>query len=188
MSRLVLLSFSVVCNSLRPHKLQHTWLPSPSLSTSLFRLVSFESNMPPSHLILCRPLLLLPSIFPSIRVFFHESALHIRWPKYWSFSIRISPSNEYSGLIWFRIDWFDLFAGQGILKSLLQLHNSKASILWGSAFLMVQLSHSYMTTGKTIALTIGTFVGKAVSLLFNTLPGFVIDFLPRSKRLLISWL
>ena len=124
MSRLVLLSFSVVCNSLRPHKLQHTWLPSPSLSTSLFRLVSFESNMPPSHLILCRPLLLLPSIFPSIRGFPNESVLCIRWPKYWSFSFSISPSNEYSELIFFKIDWFDL-AVQGTLRSLLQ-HNSLA--------------------------------------------------------------
>ena len=139
MSRLVLLSFSVVCNSLRPHKLQHTWLPSPSLSTSLFRLVSFESNMPPSHLILCRPLLLLPSIFPSFRVFFSESALCIRWPKYWSVSFSISPSKEYSGLISFSLDWFDLIAVQRTLKSLLQHHNLKASILQCSAFFMVQL-------------------------------------------------
>ena len=135
-----------------------------TISQSLLRLMSIESVMPSNHLILCLPLPLLSSIFPSIRVFSIESVLHIRWPKYWSFSFSISPSNEYSGLISFRIDWFDLFAGQGILKSLLQLHNSKASILWGSAFLMVQLSHSYMTTGKTIALTIWTFVGKVMSL------------------------
>ena len=136
----------------------------------------------------CRPLLLLPSIFPSIRVFSDESALHIRWPKYWSFSFSISPSNEYSGLISFRIDWFDRHAVQGTLKSLLQHHSSKASILWHSAFFIVQLSHPYMTTGKTIALTRRTFVGKVMSLLFNTLSRLVITFLPRSKRLLISWL
>ena len=144
--------------------------------------------MPSNHLILCRPLLLLPSIFPSIRVFFHESALHIRWPKYWSFSIRISPSNEYSGLITFRIDWFDLLAVQGTLKSLFQHHSSKASIFRHSIFFIVQLSHLYMTTGKTIALTIWTCVGKVMCLLFNMLSRFVIVFLPRSKCLLISWL
>ena len=137
----------------------------------------------PSH-----PLLLLPSIFPSIRVFFNESVLHIRWPKYWSFSFSISPSNEYSGLISFRMDWFDLLAVQGTLMSLLQHHSSKPSILWCSAFFMVQLSHPYMTTGKTIAWTRWTFVGKVMSLLFNKLSRFVIAFLPRSKRLLISWL
>ena len=144
--------------------------------------------MPSNHLVLCHPLLLLPLIFPSIRVFSNESALCIRWPKYWSCSFSISPSNEYSGLISFRIDWFDLFAVQGTLKSLLQHHSSKASILWCSAFSIVQLSHPYMTTGKTIALTRQTFVGKVMSLLFNMLSRFVIAFLPRSKCLLISWL
>ena len=141
-----------------------------------------------NHLILYHPLLLLPSIFPSIRDFSNELALPIRWPKYWSFSFSNSPSNEYSGLISFRIDWFDLLAVQGTLKSLLQYHSSKASVLQCSAFFMVQLSHLYMTTGKTIALTIWTFVGKVMSLLFNMLSRFVIAFLPRSKRLLISWL
>ena len=144
--------------------------------------------MPSNHLILCCPLLLLPSIFPSIRVFSSESALHIRWPKYWSFSFSITPSNEYSGLISFRIDWFDLLAVQGTLKSFLQHHSSKASILWCSAFFMVQLSYPYVTTGKTTALTTWTFVGKVMSLLFNMLSRFVIAFLPRSKRLLTSWL
>ena len=135
-----------------------------------------------NHLILCRPLLLLPSIFPSIRVFSNESNLHIRWPKYWSFSFSISPFNEYLGLIFFRIDWFDLLAVQGTLKGLLQHHSSKASILWLSAFFAVQLSHPYMTTGKTIALTRQTFVGKVMSLLFNMLSRLVIAFLPRSKQ------
>ena len=144
--------------------------------------------MPFNHLILCCPLLLLPSIFPSIRVFSNESVLHIRWPKYWSFSFNISPSNEYSGLISFRMDWLDLLAVQGTLKSLLQHHSSKASILWCSAFFTVQLSHPYMTTGKTIALTRPTFVGKVMSLLLNMLSRLVITFLPRSKHLLISWL
>ena len=143
--------------------------------------------MPSSHLILCCPLLLPPSIFPSIRVFSSESALGIRWPKYWSFSISISPSNEYSGLISFRLDWFDLLEVQGSLKSLLQHHSSKASILQHSAFFIVQLSHPYITTGKTTALTIRIFVSKAMSLLFNMLSRFVIAFLPSSKRLLISW-
>ena len=147
-----------------------------------------ESMMPSNHLILCRPLLLLPSIFPSIRVFSNESALRIRWPKYWSFSFSISISNEYSGLISFRIDWLDLLAVQGTLKSLLQHHSSKASILRHSAFFTVQLSHPYMTAGKTIALTRRTFVGKVMSLLFNMLSRLVIAFLPRSKSLLISWL
>ena len=142
--------------------------------------------MPSSHLILCCPLLHLPSIFQSIRVFSNESALCIRWPKYQSFSF--SPSNEYSGLIFFRIDWFDLLAAQGTLKSLFQHHNLKASILQFSAFFIVQLSHLYMTMGKTIALTIWTSFGKVLSLLFNTLSRFVITFLPRSKHLLISWL
>ena len=144
--------------------------------------------MPSNHLILCRPLLFPPSIFPSIRVFSRESVLHIRWPKYWSFSFSIRPSNEYSGLISFRIDRFYLLAVQGTLKSLLQHHSSKASVLWRSAFFMVQLSHLHMTTGKTIALTRRTFVGKVMSLLFNMLSRLVIAFLPRSKRLLISWL
>ena len=141
-----------------------------------------------NHLILCYPLFLLPSIFPSIRVFSNELALLSRWPKCWSFNFSISPSNEYSGLISFRIDWFDLLAVQGALKSLLQHDSSKAPILWCSAFFMVQLSHPYMTTGKTIALMIWTFVGELISLLFNTLSRFVIAFLPRSKHLWISWL
>ena len=142
--------------------------------------------MPSNHLILCHPLLLPPSIFPSIRVFSNESALHIRWPKYWSFSFRISPSNEHPGLISFRMDWLDLLAVQGNLKSLLQHHSSKASILWCSAFFTVQLSHPYMTTGKTIALTRRTFVGKVMSLLLNMLSRLVVTFLPKSKCLLIS--
>ena len=140
------------------------------------------------HLILCHPLLLLASIFPSIRVFSNESALHVRWPKYWSFSFSISPSNEYSGLISFTMDWLDLLAVQGTLKSFLQHHSSKASILWCSASFIVQLSHPYMTTGKTIALTTWIFVGKVMSLLFNMLSRLVITFLPKSKCLLISWL
>ena len=151
--------------------------------------------MPSSHLILHRPLLLLPPILPSIRVFSSELTLRMRWPKYWSFSFSIwsfsfsiSPSNEHPGLISFRIDWLDLLAVQGTLRSLLQHHSSKASILQRSAFLIVQLSHPYMTTGKTIALTRWTFVGKVMSLLFNMLCRLVITFLPRSKRLLISWL
>ena len=157
-------------------------------SQSLLKLTSIELVMPSNHLILCRPLLLLPSIFPSIRVFSHKSVVHIRWPKYWSFGFSISNSSEYSGLISFRIDWFDLLAVQGTLKNLLQHHSLKASILWRSAFFIVQLSHPYMTTGKTIALTRRTFVGKVMSLLFNMLSRFVIAFLPRSKHLLISWL
>ena len=150
-------------------------------SQSLLKLISIESVMPSNHLILCHPLLLLPSIFPSIKVFSNESALHIRWPKYWSVSFSISPSNECSGLISFRMDWLDLFAVQGTLKSLLQYHSSKASILWHSAFFIVQLSHPYMTTGKTIALTRWTFVSKLMSLLFKMLSRFVIPLLPRSK-------
>ena len=142
--------------------------------------------MPSNNLILCHPLLLLPSIFPSIRVFSNESALHIRWPKYWSFSFNTSPSNEHPGLISFRMDWLDLLAVQGTLKSLLQHHSSKASILRQSAFFIVQLSHPYMTTGTTIALTRWNFVDKVMSLLFNMLSRLVITFLPRSKRLLIS--
>ena len=143
--------------------------------------------MPSNHLILC-PLLLPPSIFPSIKVFSNESILHIRWPKYWSLSFSIGPSNEHSGLIFFRIDWLDLFAVQGALKSFPQHHSSEASILPHSAFFTVQLSHPYMTTGKTIALTVWTFVGQVKSLVFNILSRLVIAFLPRSKRLLISWL
>ena len=143
--------------------------------------------MSSNHLILCRPLLFLPSIFPSIRVFSNELALY-RWPKYWSFSFSISPSNECSGLIFFRMDWLDLLAVQGTLKNLLQHYNMKASILRHSAFFMVQLSHLYMTSGKTTALTRWTFVGKVMSLLLNMLSSLVITFLPRSKRLLISWL
>ena len=144
--------------------------------------------MPSNHLILCRPLLLLPSIFPSIGVFSNESALRIRWPKYWSFRFNLSPTNEHPGLISFRKDWLDLLVVQGTLKSLLQYHSSKASILRHSAFFIVQLSHPYMITGKTIALTRRTFVDKVMSLLFNMLSKLVITFLPRSKHLLISWL
>ena len=147
------------------------------------KLISIESVMPSNHLILCHPLLLLLSIFLSIRVFSNESALCIKWPKYWSFSFNFSPSNEYSGLISFRMDWLDLLAVQGSLKSLLQHHSSKASLLQHSAFFMVQISHPYMTTGKTIALTIQTFVGKVMSPLFNMLFMFVIVFLPRSKSI-----
>ena len=144
--------------------------------------------MPSNHFILCRPLLLLLAIFPSIRVFSNESTLHIRWPKYWSFSFNISPSNEHSGLISFRMDWLNLLEVQGTLKSLLQHHSSKASILWCSALFIVQLSHPYMTTGKTIALTRWTFVRKVMSLIFNMLSRLVIGFLPRIKCLLTSWL
>src|SRR5574340_514921 len=157
-------------------------------SRSSLKLISIKSVMPSNHLILCCPLLLLPPIPPSIRVFSNESALHIRWPKYWSFSFNISPSNEYPGLISLRMDWLDLLAVQGTLKSLLQHHSSKASILQHSAFFTVQRSHPYMTTGKTIALTRQTFVGKVTSLLLNMLSRLVITFLPRSKHLLISWL
>ena len=157
-------------------------------SQSLPKLMSIELVMPSNRLILCRLLLFLPSVFPSIIVFSNESALHIRWPKYWSFSFNISPSSEHPGLISFRMDWLDLLAVQGTLKSLLQYHSSKASILRRSAFFIVQLSHPYMTTGKTIALTRRTIVGKVMSLLFNMLSRLVITFLPRSKHLLISWL
>ena len=153
-----------------------------------FKLTSIESVMPSSHLILCRPFLLLPPIPPSIRVFYNESTLHMRCPKYWSFSFSIIPSKEIPGLISFRMDWLALLGVQGILKSLLQQHTSKASILQRSAFFTVQLSHPYMTTGKTIALTRQTLVGKVISLLFNMLSRLVITFLPRNKRLLISWL
>ena len=157
-------------------------------SRSLLKLMSIESVTPSNYPILCHPLLLLPSIFPSIRVFSNESALCTRWPKYWSFSFKISPSSEHPGLICFRMDWLDLHAVQGTLKSLLQHHSSKASILQRSAFFTVQLSHPHMTTGKTIALTRQTFVDKVISLLFNMLSRSVIIFLPRIKRLLISWL
>ena len=155
-------------------------------SWSSLKLMSVESVLPSNHLILSRPLLLLPSIFPSIRVFSHESVLHIRWPKYWSFSFGISPSNEYSGLISFRMDWLDLLAVQGTLKSLLQHHSSKTSILWCSAFFIVQLSHPYMTTGKTIALTRRTFVGKVMSLLFNMLSRLVITFKSVSRSVVFD--
>ena len=154
-------------------------------SWSLLKLMSVLSVLPSNYLILCHPILLLPSIFPSIRVFSNELALHIWWLKYWSLSFCISPSNGYSGLISFRIDWFDLLAVQGTLKSPLQHHSSKASNLWCSTFFMVQLSHPYMTTGKTIALTIWTFVNKVMSLLFNMLSKLVMAFLPRSKHLFL---
>ena len=172
-------------NSLQPHARSSLSIIN---SWSLLKLMSIESVMPSNHLILCRPLLLLPSIFSSITVFSNESVLCIRWPKYWSFNFSISPFNEYSGLISFRIDWLDLLAVQGTLKSLLQHHSSKVSILWHSAFFMVQLSHPYIITGKTIALTRWTFVGKVMSLLFNMLSTLVVAFLPRSKSPLISWL
>ena len=152
-----------------------------TISRSSLRLMCIKSVMSSSHLILCCPLLLLPSVPPSIRVFSNESTLHMRWPKYWRFSLSISPSNEHPGLVSLRMDWLDLLAVQGTLKSLLQHHSSKASILWRSAFFTVQLSHPYMTTGKTIALTRWTPVGKVVSLLFNMLPRFVMAFLSRSK-------
>ena len=156
-------------NSLWPHGLQHASLLCPSLSLNFLKLLSIESVIPPNHLILCHPLLLLPSIFPSISVLFSDLVLHIRWPKYWSFSFRISPSNEYSELISFRMDSFDFLVVQGTTKSLLQHHSLKASVLQHSAFFMVQLSHLSVTTGKTIALTTWTFVGKVMSLLFNML-------------------
>ena len=178
----------VMSDSLRPHEPQHARSPSPSPTPRVYSNMSIESVMPSSHFILCHPLLLLPSIFPSIRVFSHESALHIRWPKFWSFSFSINPSNEHPGLVSFRMDWLDFLAVQETLKSLLQHHISNASILLHSAFFVVQLSHPYMTTGKTIVLTRRTFVDKVMSLLFNMLSRWVITFLPRSQRLLISWL
>ena len=171
-----------------PWTVAHQAFLSITNSQSFVKLMSIELVMPSNHFILCRPLLLLPSIFPSIRVSSNESVLCIRWPKYWSFSFSIRPFNEYSGLISFRIDWFGLLAVQGTLKSLLQHHRSKASILRCSALLIVQLSHPYMITGKTIALTRWTFVSKVMSLLFNMLSRFVIPFLPANKCLLISWL
>ena len=191
---MVMWSFSSV------QSFSHVWLfstpwtaacqASLSITSSwgLLKLISIKSVMPSNHLIHGHPLLLPPSIFPRIKVFSNESMLRIRWPKYWSFSFSISPSNEYSGLISFRIDWFDLLAVQGTLKSLLQHHSSKASILRHSAFFIVQLSHPYMTTGKTITLIRWAFVSKVMSLLFNVHFRLVIAFLPRSKCLLISWL
>ena len=182
-------SSSVMSDSLRPHALHHTRLPSPSPTPGTYsKLMSITSVTPSNHLILCRPLLLPPSIFPSIRAFSSELVLHIRWPKYWSFSYSICPSYEHPGLISFRMDWLDLLAVQGTLKSLLQHHSSKASILLHSAFFIVQFSHPYMIPGKTIALTRWTFVGKVMSLLFNKLSRLVIAFLPRRKHLLIAWL
>ena len=180
-------SHSVVSDSATPWTAAHQASLSITNSRSSPKPMSIVSVMPCNHLILCHPLL-LPSIFPSIRVFSNESALLIRWPKYWSFSFGISPSNEHPGLISFRMDWLDLLAVQGTLKSLLQHHSSKASILWCSAFFIVQLSRPYMTTGKTVALTRRTFAGQVISLLFNRLSRLVITFLPRSKHLLISWL
>ena len=180
-------------DSLRPRELQHARPPCPSPTPSLPKLMSIKSMMPSNHLILCHPLLLLPPIPPSIRVFSNESTLRMRWPKYWSFSFNINPSSEHPGLISFRIspsyrmDWLYLLTIQGTLKSLLQHHSSKASILQCSAFFTVQLSHPYMTTGKIIALTRRTFVGKVMSLLFNMLSKLFKTFLPRSKHLLISW-
>ena len=173
-------------NSLRLHRLQHTSLPCPSPSPRVGQTHVHWVDVA-IYLFLFFPLLLLPSIFPSIRIFSIEFTFRIRWPKYWHFSFSISPSNEYSRLISFRIDWFDLVF-QGTFKSVLQNHSSKASILWCSASFMVQLPHPYMTIGKTIALTIWTFIGKVISLRFNTLSRLVIAFLPTSKCLLISWL
>ena len=177
------------CPTLRPHGLRHARLPCPSPTPgACSNSHPFTLVMPSNHLILCHPLLLLPSIFPSTRIFSNESVLHIRWPKYWSFRFSVSPSNEYSRVISFRMDWLDILAVQGTLKSLLQHHSSKASILRRSAFFMVQLSHPYMTTEKTVALTRRTFVGKVTALLFNMLSRLVIAFLPRSECPLISWL
>ena len=177
------------CPTLQPRGLQHARFPCPSPTPrACSNFMTIKSVMPSNHLILCHPLLLLPSSFTSIRVFSNGSVLCIGWPKYWSFSFSISPSNEHPGLISFRMNWLDLLAVQGTLKSLLQQHSSKVSILWHSAFFIVQLSHPYMITGKTIALTRWTFVGKVISLLFNMLSRLVMTFLPRSKRLLISWL
>ena len=181
-------SRSVLSDSATQSIAAHQASLSLTNSRSSLKLISIESVMPSNHLILCRPFFLLPSIFPSIRVFSNMSVLHVRWSKFWSFSFSISPSSEYSGLISFRIDWFDLLAVQGALKCLLQHHSSKASIVQWYAFFIVQISHPYMTTGKIIALTMWTFVGKIMSLLFNMLFRLVITFLPRSKHLLISWL
>ena len=181
-------SSSVMSNSLQPHESQHTRPPCPSPSPRVHSNSCPSSQWCHPAIFLCHPLLLLLPIPPSIRVFSNESALRMRWPKHWSFSFSISPSNEHPGLISFRMDWLDLLAVQGTLKSLLQHHSSKASILRCSAFFTVQLSHPYMTTGKTIALNRWTFVGKVMSLLLNMLSRLVITFLPGSKRLLISWL
>ena len=180
-------SRSVMSDSENLWTAAHQASQSITNSQSPPRSMSIVFVMPSYHFILCRPLLLLPSIFPSIRISSNESALHIRWPKYWSFSFNISPSNEHSGLISFRMDWLDLLAVQGTLKSLLH-YNSKASVLWHSSFFVVQLSHPYITTGRAIALTIRTFVNKVMFLIFNTLSTFVIAFLPKSKCFLISWL
>ena len=174
-------------NSLRPHEPQHTKPPCPPPTPEVYPKLCPLSR-PSNHLILCHSLLLLPSIFPSIRVFLNESALHMRWPKYWSFSFNICPSNEHLGLIPFRMDWLDLLEVQRTLKSLFQHHSSKALILLGKAFFVVQLSHPHMTTGKTIALSRQTFIDKVMSLLFNMLSRLVITSLPRSMHLLISWL
>ena len=182
-------SHSVVSDSLKPHGLQHARPPCPSpIPRACSNSCPLSWWCHPTISSSVVPLLLPPSVFPSTRVFSNESGVHIRWPKYWSFSFSISPSNEYSGLISFTVDWLDLLAVQGSLKSLLQHHNSKASVLRCSAFFMVQLSHPYMTTGKIIDLTRWNFVDKVISLLFNMLSRLVITFLPRSKRLLISWL
>ena len=174
-------SFNCVQLFATPWTAAHQVSLSVTISWSLLKLMAIDLMMLSNHLILCHPLLLLPSVFPSIRVFSNGSILPIRWPKYWSFNFRISLSNEYSGLISFRLDWMDLLAVQGTLKSLFQHHNSKIQILWCSAFFMVQLSPLYMTTGKTIALTIWTFVRKVISQLFNMLSRFVLAFLPRGK-------
>ena len=188
------MKFSSVQSLSRVRVFATPWIAARQASWSItntrssLRLTSIKLVMPSSHFILCHPLLLLPPISSSIRVFSNESTLHMRWPKYWSFSFSIIPSKEIPGLISFRMDWLDLLVVQGTLKSLLQHHSSKASILWHSAFFAVQLSHPYMTTGKTITLTRRTFVGKVMSLLFNMLSRLVITFLPRSKHLLISWL
>ena len=182
-------SCSVVSNSLWPHGLQHARLPCPSLAPGTYsNSCPLCHVVPCSHLILYHPLLLSPSILPSIMVFSNDSVLCIMWPKYWSFSFSISPSNEYSGLISFMIDWFDLLAVQGTLKSLLQHHSSETSILQHSALFIVQLSHPYMTIGKTIVLTRWTLVGKVMSLLFNMMSMLIKSFLPRNKHLFISWL
>ena len=181
-------SHPVVSDSVTPWTTARQASLSITNSRSPPKPMSIELVMPSNHLILCCPLLFLPWIFPSIRVFSNEPALHIRWTNYWSFSFNISPSSKQPGLISFRMDWLDLLAVQGTLKSLLQNHSSKASVLWSSALFIVQLSHPHMTTGKTIALTRWTFVDKVMSLLFNMLYRLVMTFLPRSKRLLVSWL
>ena len=185
---ILLLSHSVMSDSLQPHELQHARLPYPSPSPRVCSNSHPLSQWCQPTISFCCPLLLLPSVFPNIRVFAKKSALRIRWPKYWSFSFSISPSNEYSELISFRKDWLDLLAVQGTLKSLLQHHSSEASILHCSVLFIVQLSHPYMTTGKTIALTRWTLVSNVISLLFNMLSRLIIALLPRSKHLLLSWL